>query len=524
MCREASYYCLRGSLRVLFIQNNGIQESIGVANISGILKANGHQTDLILVSHSSDLLGAIKGFDPGLIAFSALTGVHQSIERLAKLIKQDLPDIPIVVGGPHATYSPQMIEKPCIDILCRGEGELAMLDLANALEKGRDIRGTKNLFVKTRDGTIFKNELRTPVPLDELPFPDRELYYKYKFLRNVPMKRFISSMGCPYPCTFCHEPVIRKMYFDKTKNDYLRRKSVKRTLGEIKYIKDRYPLKHVHFSDDLFFIRNSYKWLEEFADEYAKVIGLPFTCNIRYDSVVEHSANLLKLANCYGAAVGLESGNEILREVVMRKRSKNEHIIDGARLLRERGIKVLTTNMIGLPGETLDNSFETVELNMILKSTFTRATTFLLFPGLPIVDYSKREGFLDPSFDMDKHIAESMEINLKTPFTREFRNIASLFWLFVKFTPRWIPFFKWLVKRHDNILFRILGAFNMVQELLFYRINPIAGFIFFKHTVLMTHKSGMLMTLRSVPSLFKKKKATLVSDQQVFEADRGYLG
>ncbi len=294
-------------MRILFIQNNGIQESIGIANLSGILKTNGHETDLLLVSHTPDLVGAIKRYDPALIALSALTGVHHSLEKLAVRIKQHL-NVPIIVGGPHPTYSPEMIERPGIDITCRGEGELAMLELVEAMQHDRDVTKIRNLYVKTKNGTIHKNDLRPPVPLDELPPPDRELYYKYSFLRDMPMKRFIASMGCPYPCTFCHEPVIRAMYKSETKSDYLRRKSVARAVAEIKYIKDRYPLKHVHFSDDLFFIRNNYKWLEEFADLYPKEVGLPWNCNIRYDSVTEEAANLLEKAGCYGAAVG-ESGN-----------------------------------------------------------------------------------------------------------------------------------------------------------------------------------------------------------------------
>src|SRR4029453_2565680 len=166
------------------------------------------------------------------------------------------------------------------------------------------------------------------------------------------------------PFAFCHAPLIRNIYRQETKSDYLRRKSVPRTVAEIKYLANRYPLNHVHFSDDLFFIRNNYRWLEEFADLYPREVGIPFNCNIRYDSVNQHAADLLEQANCYGAAVGLESGNEEIREVVIRKRSKNEHIVEGARLLREKGIKVLTTNMIGLPGETLENALETVQLNM----------------------------------------------------------------------------------------------------------------------------------------------------------------
>src|SRR5207249_1251693 len=105
---------LATGVRVLFIQNNGIQESIGIANLSGILKANGHQTDLLLVSHTPDLLAAIRQCDPGLIALSALTGVHHSLEKLAVFIKQQL-NIPIIVGGPHPTYSPDMIFGPGID-------------------------------------------------------------------------------------------------------------------------------------------------------------------------------------------------------------------------------------------------------------------------------------------------------------------------------------------------------------------------------------------------------------------------
>lgn len=417
-----------------------------------------------------------------------------------------------------------MIDRPGIDIICRGEGELAMLELADAMDHDRDVTQIRNLYVKTRSGVIHKNPIRPAVPLDELPPPDRELYYKYKFLRDMPMKRFISSMGCPYPCTFCHEPVIRSMYKQETKSDYLRRKSVRRTIDEIKYIAERYPLKHVHFSDDLFFIRNNYSWLEEFADVYAKEVNIPWNCNIRYDSVRQVAADLMEKANCYGAAVGLESGNQEIREVVIRKQSKNDHIVEGARLLREKGIKVLTTNMIGLPSETLDNALETVQLNMELKSNYVRANTFLLFPGLPLVEYAKQKGYLDKDFDMEKHVAEATEINIKTPYDREFRNIAALFWLMVKFSPRWIPFFKKVVRLPDNIVFRLIGSFNMVQELLFYRVRPIPALRYFRNTVLMTHKSQLTMTMRMWPSVFKRKtEDEALPAKQIFEASRGYF-
>jgi len=102
-------------VKTLFIQNNGIQESIGVANLSGILKANGHDTDLLLVSHTRDLIGAIKKYDPGLIAFSALTGVHHSIEKLAVTIKRQINELlgsAIVEEKSYRPYNPQAPGKP----------------------------------------------------------------------------------------------------------------------------------------------------------------------------------------------------------------------------------------------------------------------------------------------------------------------------------------------------------------------------------------------------------------------------
>jgi len=506
-------------MRILFIQNNGIQESIGVANISGMLKAHGHQTDLLLITHTPDLEEAIRRFDPQIIALSALTGVHQSLITLAQRIKETF-DVLIVMGGPHPTYSPEVINNQGIDIICRGEGEEAFLELADNLQAGRNITKIANLHVKTADGTIYRNEMRSPSDLNSLPFPDREIYYKYPFLRDVPMKRFIASMGCPYPCTFCHEPVIRGMY--KGKGNYVRRKTPQRVVDEIKYIKDRYPLKHVHFSDDLFFIRNAYEWLEEFAEIYPRQINIPYSCNIRYDSVVEHSADLLVKSGAYGVAIGLESGSEHLRSVVIKKNVKNEHMVEGAKLLRERKIKMLTTNMIGLPGETLDQAFETVELNMRLKSNYTRANTFLLFPGLPMVDYAVKNGFVDPNFDIEKHVAESTEINLITPFAKEFRNIASLFWIFAMFPPRWVPLFKKIVAWPDNIIFRLLGAMTMTQELYFYRIDIWSGLKFYWHTVLKSKE----MTLRNIPKLIKRRPASSLpvkDEKEIFASDRGYL-
>ena len=239
----------------------------------------------------------------------------------------------------------------------------------------------------------------------------------------------------------------------------------------------------------------------------------------------EHAADLLEKAKCYGAAVGLESGNQEIREVVIRKQSKNEHIVEGARLLRAKGIKVLTTNMVGLPGETLDNALETVELNMVLKSNYVRANTFLLFPGLPLVEYAKQNGYLDKDFDIEKHVAEATEITIKTPYdarVQQHRRAVLVAGQVSAALDSVLQEGGVAARQHACSASSARSTWS--QELLFYRVRPIPALRYFRNTVLMTHKSQLSMTMRMWPSLFKRKaEAPAVPPKQIFEASRGYF-
>ena len=87
----------------------------------------------------------------------------------------------------------------------------------------------------------------------------------------------------------------------------------------------------------------------------------------------------------------------------------------------------------------------------------------------------------------------------------------------------WLPFLRRIVSLPDNILFRLIGSFNMVQELLFYRVRPIPALRYFRNTVLMTGKSELTMTMRTIPSLFRRKKAAPMPQREIYEANRGYF-
>jgi len=301
--------------RFLFIQDNGVNENLGIMSIAGVLKTHGHEVDLILLDeHPKNYFDLIDQYNPDLIGFSFMTGNRRWAFTAAKKIKQHL-NKPIIFGGVHPTLFPEDINLSYVDYICVGEGEYPVLELINGIENGDDCSTIKNLWTK-KNGFVIKNPLRDLIrDFDSLPLPYREIYYKYKFIRDLPIKRFISGIGCPYRCTFCHNPIQMKMY--KGKGKFVRKKSVDRIIKEVRYVKDRFILKRVHFSDDIFVLDK--RWLMNFLEVYRKEIHLPFSCNIRIDQVNEEIVREMHESGCWGMAYGIESGSEQIRNELLKK-------------------------------------------------------------------------------------------------------------------------------------------------------------------------------------------------------------
>ena len=130
-------------MKVLFLQENGFYESIGIMSISAVLKAHGHECDLLIASEEKNLMQKIKDYNPDIVAFSLMTVIHEWALNFAKKLKKEM-NVLTVFGGPHCTIFPETIEEPVVDILCIGEGEYAMLDLVNNLRDGKDITKIDN--------------------------------------------------------------------------------------------------------------------------------------------------------------------------------------------------------------------------------------------------------------------------------------------------------------------------------------------------------------------------------------------
>ena len=169
-------------LDILFVQNY-YEQTLGIMQISALLKQHGFTVDIVIGTKENIINSTIEK-KPKAIGFYCTTGFHHKNIAVATEIKRILGDeILTIFGGPHPTFVPSIIEVKGIDIICRGEGEYAVLELIQSLYAGKDYTRIKNLTVKKED-KIYENEIRALCDINVLPYPDREIYrnigYIYK--------------------------------------------------------------------------------------------------------------------------------------------------------------------------------------------------------------------------------------------------------------------------------------------------------------------------------------------------------
>lgn len=360
---------------------------LGIAYLASYLMQHGHSCSLIHIKNERDIddIGhKAQSSNPDLVAYTGFTHQFEIIRMASKEIKASTGALSIC-GGIHATIDPEdAIREPGIDIVCIGEGEDALLELAGRLENKKSIDDIGSLWIK-RGGNIIKNPVRQlRQNLDDLPFPSRTLFdFENLSDTKLGVLNVIATRGCPYQCTYCVNHQLQKIYARKGR--YIRFRSVDNIIKEISETYSKYPsLKYVELLDDTFCLDKD--WVKTFCQEYERQIPIPFRANTRINLLNEDIINSLKKARCERVAVGIESGNPQIRKDLLKRFMSNEEIIKIIRLCRKAGIEVTTYNMIGIPFETLDNVLETVKLNVAAGPSAMHISIFQPYPNTALYD------------------------------------------------------------------------------------------------------------------------------------------
>lgn len=305
----------------------------------------------------------VAEFQPDLIAVSIAEVCYAYAINLLNHLRK-YSQVPVVVGGIFPTLCPDMlINEQGIDIVCVGEGEDALVELAECIVAGQDFSGIRNLWVK-QSGAIIKNGLRPLKNMYDLPFQDWSIFderHVYKpYCGDFHRTAFVElARGCHFNCSFCCTASLRKIY--KGLGNFVRTRDVDRTLDEVVYLKHTHNLELVFFTDDNFMGMAPDRFYY-FCEQYKKRVSLPFYIQTRSEVVNEEYVRRLKEVNISTIAIGVEHGDENLRKKHMNRHMNNEDLIRAFEIVHKYGIRSTANLIIGMPGEKPHMFKETIQL------------------------------------------------------------------------------------------------------------------------------------------------------------------
>lgn len=337
-------YCLI-NLPSPFLINQKTFPNLGILYLASFLKKRGH--DVIVID------GELAIPEADIFGISAVTPqYHLAIAWKKKIKSMYGYEVPVIIGGPHATASPEECMKD-FDRVTRGDGELSVLP---PLEMG----------------IIDYQPLK--LNLDLLPFPDRDAVdihsYEY-YLNGKRCTTMITSRGCPYNCGFCSK-IDKKVRFRSAEN----------VLAEVKILKERYGFDAIMFFDDIFILKR--KRLKTIA-KGLKSYDMLWRCFVRGDLVDKEVCQILSENGCVEVGLGVESGSQEILDIV-EKGEKIEQIELAISQLYEFGIRVKIFIIVGLPGESIETVHKTYEfLEKNRKNIYDYDfTVFTPYPGSKI--------------------------------------------------------------------------------------------------------------------------------------------
>lgn len=380
-----------------------------------------------------DFRDLVNAYKPDLIGISATDDTYDLGIALISRIKNK--DFHLTVGGIHATFSPEkIINNSYVDSVCVGEGESSLVELCRNLSSGKEITAIDNLWVKDGD-RIFRNKLREPVDLEKLPYEDFSIFEEKRLFRPMQgkVRRMIpiaTDRGCPFACAFCAAPSQKELYLNQTKKPYFRLKSVKRVIAELRHQLRISKPDYIYFNSETFFARNDSE-LKAFAREYSSLVGLPFWCQTRIETITDDKIKMLKEMNCDRVSIGLEHGNEAFRKKILKKNFTNRQVIDAFRILEKNKITVTVNNIIGFPDETRELVFDTIELNRKLATDSINAYFFVPYTGTPLRQYCLDRGYISPDSKTDSLMRSSI-LDMPQFKSDEIKGLVRTFPLYVK--------------------------------------------------------------------------------------------
>lgn len=399
--------------RGLGFRSLAIVEPLGLESIAGSIPA--HKISILDLRLENNLPRVLQDFQPDFcgINCSFTIDVYQTRE-IAAAIKAWRRDVPVFVGGHHASLSPEDFYCPTIDGVVIGEGERAMVDLVRAWENGEDLQTLPGLTLNQASGVYYTPERSLTSNLDELPIPARHLTNRYRQHYHLGFQKPFSIMetarGCPYRCDFCS---VWKFFQGKC-----RMKSAERVFHEIKTIREKY----IFLADDNFLLSvPRAKRIAELLIENR--IRKRFSFQARSDAIVEHPEviPLLRQAGFWKVFIGFEKIDEEAMGALNKHNSvrNNEEAL---KILRAHGMEIIAAFIIDPSFQVKD--FRRLRQYILDRKLYSPSLTILTpLPGTELFARVK-EKLVTTNYELFDYVHAVLPTKLKLPdFYSEFTEL-----------------------------------------------------------------------------------------------------
>ncbi|MFC2140419.1 B12-binding domain-containing radical SAM protein [Candidatus Auribacterota bacterium] len=398
----------------------GNEESYGLLFVGGeflLFDQEIHYFD----GESDTIIKNIIAWKPDFIGFSPMTTFFPKSLNILNQVKKNLPSIISVFGGHHASSCSQIIDIHNIDIVVIGP-----------------IRGSIKKILTKEKGVIKT----CPTAPDDLQMPARKEYYRdIPRMRNRYRKIMLSTLGCPWNCTYCSSSSahLREIYEKNTHQQYfLSRRSIKTIIKEAKEILKLGKTEEIEWVDDDIFYGNDIEtWLPEFVDTWKKEIGLPIYISTTSHYALKISDKILKslhqFVNCIG--MGVQAIQPKSLNLLNRSWDNEQKMKQAYDRLTSFGYRVNLQAIVGLPvDDPVEDALKTVKgLERIGPGSICSVYPLMIYPGTVMEKYCKDKKLaLNPLCSGDTN-SGIPNIVFPEQVTKKIRNICKLATFFVKY-------------------------------------------------------------------------------------------
>jgi radical SAM superfamily enzyme YgiQ (UPF0313 family) len=422
-------------------RGNGSSPPLGIGYLAALARSAGVEVAMLDAEAEAipteDLGRRVLAWKPDVVGISAHTPTYHQAVHIAEYIKEHSPKTVIIVGGPHISILGTEAFFPCFDLAVRGEAELIFVDLLQEIERpAPDFGGIPGVIFRQNGVAVDGGFCPPPQDLNELPFPAWDLYcmdrYWTRFKKRGRTNYVTMSLtrGCPFKCVFCTTPALE--------GKRLRKRSAENLVAELRLLKTEYGVDHVCFNDSSLTLDR--RLIEDFCHQLiSSGLGTTWDGWTRANLVDQELLNQMAAAGLIRITFGIESGSPRILKL-LKKEVSHEDIRRAYRMASKAGLECTCSAMMGNPGETLWDIFQTVRfIRSIGEIDYSPLSIAVPYPGSDLFQMAKaKEAGLELiTEDFSQYLRYSggvMKVNGMDPAM--LRRVQLLGLIFMHLTPR----------------------------------------------------------------------------------------